>query len=70
MFDANFIERLFIKSIDHMMTTTWQWPHDWDLERKRSFLKHCLTYAEQRELYEQCAVIRDVEKELEETRNL
>jgi len=67
MFDANFIERLFVKSIDHMMTSEWQWPPDWDLQRKRIFLKHCLEYAEQREMFEQCIVIRDVGKEIEET---
>ena len=66
MFDQNFIERLFIRSINHMTTNEWQWPPDWDLLRRKSFLKHCLEYAEKREMYEQCAVIRDVGKELEE----
>ena len=64
MFDANFIERLFVRSIDHMMTSEWQWPPELDYARRKSFLKHCIEYAEQREMYEQCAVIRDVEKEL------
>jgi protein-arginine kinase activator protein McsA len=49
-----------------MTTNDWQWPHDWDLLRRKSFLKHCLEYAEKHEMYEQCAVIRDVGKELEE----
>jgi protein-arginine kinase activator protein McsA len=70
MFDANFMERLFIRSIDHMITDSWEWPPEWDLQRKKIFLKHCLEYAEQRELYEQCAIIRDVEKELKETRDV
>lgn len=71
MFDANFIERLFVRSIDQMSTNDWQWPPDWDLLRKKSFLKHCLEYAEQREMYEQCVVIRDVANELEkETGNV
>ena len=67
MFDANFIERLFTRSIDHMATNNWEWPEDWNLERKKMFLKHCLEYAEQREMYEQCEIMRDVGKELEET---
>lgn len=71
MFDHNFIERLFVRSIDHMATDQWEWPNEWDDARKKIFLKHCLEYAEQREMYEQCAVIRDVSKELEEeTRNV
>ena len=37
MFDANFIERLFTRSIDHMATNNWEWPEDWNLERKKCF---------------------------------
>lgn len=54
-----------------MATDQWEWPNEWDDARKKIFLKHCLEYAEQREMYEQCVVIRDVSKELEEeTRNV
>ena len=64
MFDANFIDKLFTSSIDAMAKPGWKWPEDWDLIRKQRFLKHCREYAEKNELYEQCAIIRDVEKEL------
>jgi len=54
-----------------MSTNDWQWPPDWDISRRKSFLKHCLEYAEQREMYEQCVIIRDVANELEkETGNV
>lgn len=45
-----------------MKTKSWEWPNTWDAVRKRRFLQQCLTYAEQNEFYEQCAIIRDVEK--------
>ena len=61
----NFVDKLLISSINHMKTNEWQWPEHWDLPRKRTFLQSCLTYAEQNELFEQCAIIRDVSKELE-----
>tara|TARA_Y100001972_G_C7590647_1_gene296080 strand:- start:266 stop:484 length:219 start_codon:yes stop_codon:yes gene_type:complete len=58
----NFVEQLFIRSIDHMKTTDWQWPDNWDTARKNKFLTESLEYAEELELYEQCAIIRDVQK--------
>lgn len=61
----NFIDKLLISSINHMKTDTWEWPEHWDVPRKRRFLQQCLTYAENNEFYEQCAIIRDVEKELD-----
>jgi len=66
MFDANFIDKLFTNSINAMTTSDWKWPEDWDFLRKQRFLKACREYAEKKELYEQCAIIRDVEKELTE----
>ena len=33
-----------------------------DKFKKKQFLHQCLAYAEQNEYYEQCAIIRDVEK--------
>jgi hypothetical protein len=58
----NFINKLLIESINHMKTGDWEWPESWDTERKHRFLNQCLTYAEQNEFYEQCAIIRDVQK--------
>ena len=58
----NFVEQLFIRSIDHMKTTDWQWPDNWDTARKNKFLTESLEYAEELELYGQCAIIRDVQK--------
>jgi hypothetical protein len=60
--DENFINKLLITSINHMKTGSFEWPDTWDDSRKRKFLNHCLTYAEENEFYEQCAIIRDVEK--------
>ena len=58
----NFVEQLFIRSIDHMKTTDWKWPDNWDMARKTKFLAESLEYATELELYEQCAIIRDVQK--------
>lgn len=60
--EENFINKLLITSINHMQTEDWIWPAQWDDTRKLSFLKQCMDYAEKNEFYEQCAIIRDVEK--------
>jgi hypothetical protein len=60
--DENFIDKLLITSINHMKTNSWEWPDTWDDTRKHRFLQQCLQYAEKNEFYEQCAIIRDVEK--------
>jgi protein-arginine kinase activator protein McsA len=48
-----------------MNTTKWEWPPKWDDERKVKFLNESLSYAEQNELYEQCAIIRDVKETIQ-----
>jgi protein-arginine kinase activator protein McsA len=58
----NFVEKLFIQSINHMKTDNWEWPDNWDSVRKEKFLDESLEYAVELELYEQCAIIRDVQK--------
>ena len=60
--NENFINKLLIASINHMTTNDWEWPETWDTDRKLRFLDQCLKYAEQNEFYEQCAIIRDVQK--------
>jgi hypothetical protein len=60
--DENFIDKLLIQSINLMKGDKWSWPDSWDDSRKKKFLQQCLTYAEENEFYEQCAIIRDVEK--------
>ena len=60
--DENFLNRLLIQSINLMKSEEWSWPSNWDSNRKLSFLKQCMDYAEKNEFYEQCAIIRDVEK--------
>jgi hypothetical protein len=60
--DDNFIDKLLIQSINHMATDIWEWPPKWDDDRKLKFLKSCIEYAEKHEFYEQCAIIKDVEK--------
>ncbi len=58
----NFIDKLLITSINHMKTNSWEWPDHWDNDRKQRFLNQCLDYATKNEFYEQCAIIRDVQK--------
>tara|TARA_R110000796_G_C14565460_1_gene435248 strand:- start:1390 stop:1602 length:213 start_codon:yes stop_codon:yes gene_type:complete len=58
----NYVEQLFIRSIDQMKTDNWEWPDRWDITRKNKFLSESLQYAEELELYEQCAIIRDVQE--------
>jgi hypothetical protein len=65
MIAENFITRLFVDSINVMKTDDWAWPDTWDIQRRIKFLDDSLQYAEKRELYEQCAIIRDVKKEIE-----
>jgi hypothetical protein len=64
--DENFINKLLITSINHMKSGSFEWPGSWDDARKKKFLHQCLTYAEENEFYEQCAIIRDVEKTITE----
>lgn len=61
----NLINQLFIDSINIMKTAEWEWPERWDMERRIKFLDDSLSYAEKREFYEQCAIIRDVKKQIE-----
>jgi hypothetical protein len=62
----NFIERLFIESINVMATDQWEWPDHWNQERRLKFLNESLRYAEARELFEQCVIIRDVKESIQE----
>jgi hypothetical protein len=62
----NFIERLFIESINIMATDKWEWPDQWNHERRLKFLNESLRFAEDRELFEQCVIIRDVKESLHE----
>ena len=64
--NKNFIEELFIDSINVMSTGDWEWPDRWDKQRRLQFLEDSLRYATDRELYEQCAIIRDVKESVEE----
>jgi len=58
----NFVDELFIRSINHMKTDNWEWPDTWDNDRKLNFLNESLTFAESQEMYEQCSIIRDVKE--------
>ena len=64
--NQNFIEQLFIDSINIMATGEWEWPDMWDKPRRMRFLDESLRYAEERELYEQCSIIRDVKEAVDE----
>ena len=63
--NENFIDKLLVASINHMKTAKWEWPNHWDTLRKQKFLEQCLSYAEKNEMYEQCAIIRDVQKTIQ-----
>jgi len=58
----NFIDKLFIDSINIMKTEDWKWPSRWDTNKINKFLNDSLIYAETNEFYEQCSIIRDVKK--------
>lgn len=60
----NFIETLFIKSINIMATGKWEWPEQWDNARKLRFLNDSLNYAKTNEFWEQAAIIRDVTEKI------
>jgi len=47
-----------------METDKWQWPEHWDGERRLRFLDESLRFAEERELFEQCVIIRDVKESI------
>jgi hypothetical protein len=64
MMNQDFIERLFVDSINIMETDKWQWPEHWNGERRLRFLDESLRFAEERELFEQCVIIRDVKESI------
>ena len=63
--NQNFIEHLFIESINIMKTDKWQWPENWSIDRRIKFLDDAMKFAEGKELYEQCAIIRDVKETIQ-----
>jgi len=62
----NYIENIFIESINKMRTSEWSFPRHWDMVRKKAFLENSLMYATKNEYYEQCGVIRDYKKQFDE----
>ena len=60
----NFIETLFVKSINIMETGNWEWPDQWGKDRKLRFLNDSLNYAKTNEFWEQAAIIRDVTEKI------
>lgn len=62
----NYIQQVFIGSINIMKTDDWQWPDHWDESRKLKFLNDSLNYASENEFWEQAAIIRDVTKKVKE----
>lgn len=62
--EDNYIDAVFISVIDHMTTDKWQWPERWDEQRKLDFIDHSIVWAEEREYYEQCAILQNVRKKI------
>ena len=60
----NYIQRVFIESINVMKTEIWKWPAHWDDTRKLKFLNDSLNYASENEFWEQAAIIRDVKEKI------
>jgi protein-arginine kinase activator protein McsA len=58
----NYIQEVFIGSINIMKTDKWHWPSNWDEHRKLKFLNDSLSYASENEFWEQAAIIRDVKE--------
>ena len=61
----NFVIQLFKESINVMKTSNWEWPDQWNTERRIKFLDEALSYGEKNELYEQCSIIRDVKNSIQ-----
>jgi|TARA_R110000796_G_scaffold252358_1_gene386238 protein-arginine kinase activator protein McsA len=59
---GNYIEDLFIRSINHLKTDDWEWPGSWNSDKRIEFLNESLEYAINNELFEQCSIIRDVKE--------
>ena len=47
-----------------MATGKWEWPDQWDADRKLRFLNDSLNYAKTNEFWEQAAIIRDVTEKI------
>jgi hypothetical protein len=63
----NFIQTMFIHSINLMKTKTWKWPEYWTMQQKQDFLTQSLTYAEHNELFEQCNIIKKIQTKISKT---
>lgn len=61
----NFVIQLFKESINVMKSSDWNWPEQWNTERRIKFLDEALSYGEKNELYEQCSIIRDVKNSIQ-----
>lgn len=64
MLKENYIDEVFLSVVNHMTTKKWQWPDHWDIQRKLDFIDQSIKWAEQREYYEQCAILQDVRKKI------
>ena len=64
MLEENYIDDVFLSVVNHMTTKTWQWPDNWTDPRKLEFIDQSIIWAEQREYYEQCAILQDVRKKI------
>ena len=47
-----------------MATGKWEWPDQWNDDRKLRFLNDSLNYAKTNEFWEQAAIIRDVTEKI------
>lgn len=61
----NFVIQLFKESINVMKSSNWEWPEQWNIDRRIKFLDDALSYGEKNELYEQCSIIRDVKNSIQ-----
>lgn len=62
--ETNYTDKLICSAIDSMQTSDWQWPMTWTIEKKKHFLEECLSWLEEKQEYERCQIILNVQKEI------
>lgn len=60
----NYVDKLLTTAINAMQHSNWEWPPDWDKQKKTQFLEDCNNWLIKNELYEQCKIVKDVQEEI------
>tara|TARA_R110000751_G_scaffold285984_3_gene390363 strand:- start:580 stop:771 length:192 start_codon:yes stop_codon:yes gene_type:complete len=62
--ETNYINKLLTSAVDAMQHTEWEWPPNWSVAKKKKFLEDCNVWLLEKELYERCKILKDVEEQL------